>query len=192
MPRLLPLRRRTQPDRPDEQPVSGPAPDEGGPLNGAATSFEPFVPVPRQRPAYEADSEPEPQPEAPRVQEPPTGPPASGVRVQLDVLLVALGLIAGGVFGTLLKLDRVRNPDVETWWPAAILGVAVLWMLIALIRRQVAAFLGGAALAGVGLSLLMDTQDIAAAEKTLLGMVLVTVGLGIVIRGFLIRQRTPV
>jgi len=41
-------------------------------------------------------------------------------------------------------------------------------MLIALIRRQVASFLGGAALAGIGLSLLMDTQDIALVKDTLL------------------------
>jgi hypothetical protein len=36
----------------------------------------------------------------------------------------------------------------------------------------------------------MDTQDIANARETLLGVVLLAVGLGIVIRGFLLRGRT--
>ena len=70
------------------------------------------------------------------------------------------------------------------------LVVAGLWMLIALVRRQVTSFLGGAALVGVGLSALLDAQDIAALRDTLLGTVLVTVGLGVVVRGFLLRGRT--
>ncbi len=44
--------------------------------------------------------------------------------------------------------------------------------------------------AGVGLSALLDAQDIAALRETLLGIVLVAVGLGIVVRGFLLRGRT--
>ncbi|NLF79338.1 MAG: hypothetical protein GX573_26890, partial [Chloroflexi bacterium] len=71
-----------------------------------------------------------------------------------------------------------------------ILVGAALWMLAALVQRRIAPFLGGAAAAGVGLSLLMDTQDIAAADQTLLGIVLATVGLGIIIRGFLLRQQS--
>ncbi len=114
--------------------------------------------------------------------------PAFGIR--FSVLLLALVLIAGGVFGTLLIQDRLRA-DVETWWPAALVGMGVVWMLIALARRQITAFLGGAALTGVGLSALMSTQNIATFRETVLGVVLVAIGLGIVVRGFLLRQRAP-
>ena len=110
--------------------------------------------------------------------------------LQWGYLLLTLVLIVGGVFGTLLNRDQVSG-RLEEWWPAAIIIMAGLWMLIALVRRQATSFLGGAALAGVGLSLIMHKQDIADYQETLLGMVLVTAGLGIVIRGFLLRQRTP-
>ncbi|MEB2287157.1 MAG: hypothetical protein OZ934_03500 [Anaerolineae bacterium] len=115
--------------------------------------------------------------------------PAAGARLRFWVLLLALALIAGGIFGTLLRQDRLREEAVA-WWPAILLVASALWMLIALVRRQVTSFLGGAALAGVGLSALLDAQDIAALRETLLGIVLVAVGLGIVVRGFLLRGRT--
>jgi hypothetical protein len=117
-------------------------------------------------------------------------------RLALDVdfqpgMLVALGvLIAGGIFGGLLKQDRVSDEAAE-WWPLAGVGLAVLWLLAALIRRRVTESLGAAALAGVGLAALMETQDIARFGETLFGVMLVTLGLGIVIRGFLLRQQAP-
>jgi hypothetical protein len=114
----------------------------------------------------------------------------SGSGLRWDYLLLALILIGGGIFGALLNQDRLQA-QIEEWWPLAVVVVAALWMIIALARRQVASFLGGAALAGVGLSLLMNNQDIADFKQTVLGMVLVTAGLGIVIRGFVLRQRTP-
>jgi hypothetical protein len=116
--------------------------------------------------------------------------PEWDVDVRWGVLFVVSLLIAGGIFGTLLNQGRLRD-EVEAWWPVTILILAGGWMLVALLQRQVMAFLGGAACAGVGLSFLMSTQDIAAVEETLLGMVLITIGLGVVIRGFLLRQRVP-
>ncbi len=117
-------------------------------------------------------------------------PPASGTALRWDYLLLAVVLIGGGIFGALLNRDRLQA-QIEEWWPLAVVVVAAAWMIIALARRQVASFLGGAALAGVGLSLLMNNQDIAGFKETVLGMVLVTAGLGIVIRGFVLRQQTP-
>ncbi|HVO68639.1 MAG TPA: hypothetical protein VMT24_01255 [Aggregatilineaceae bacterium] len=164
-------------------------------------AFEPFVPVSGGESAY-AEDEAESAyviPEAPRRRLRLPRPrlphitlirPVPGVEIRVVVLIVAAGLVLTGVFGTLLNLGRIRA-DVEEWWPLAVIVVAVLWMLIALIRRQVASFLGGAAFGGVGLSLLMGTQGIAKSDETLLGMVLVAVGLGIVIRGFLLRQQSP-
>lgn len=113
-----------------------------------------------------------------------------GIVFRLDVLLLALFLIAAGIFGTLLYQDRLQD-DIVAWWPVAIIAGGALWMVLMLVRRQVAPFLGGSAFAGVGLSLLLNSQDIAAFEETVLGVVLVTVGLGIVVRGLLLRQRVP-
>lgn len=169
--------------------------------------IEPFVPVAAAGyDEYDADAAEDDEPAAPVVDAaPPRAPrrrlrlprprlrvrlPDSGPTLRLSVLLAALFLVAAGVFGTLLVQDRLQA-DIEMWWPLALVVVAGVWMLVALIRRQVALFLGGAGFAGVGLSLLLDTQDIAVVDSTLLGVVLVTVGLGIVIRGFLLRQRAP-
>jgi hypothetical protein len=110
----------------------------------------------------------------------------SGGRLRWGWLVLALALIAGGVLGTLLRQGRLREEDIA-WWPVIVLALAGLWMLLALARRRVASFLGGALLAGVGFSALLDAQDVAALRETLLGLALVSTGLGIVIRGFLLR-----
>jgi hypothetical protein len=163
--------------------------------------IEPFVPVEDDDfGVYEYDAGPETASPAressrrgrfsrPRLSLRPAAP-GSGSALRWDYLLLALLLIGGGIFGALLNQDRLQA-DIEEWWPLAVVVVAALWMIIALVRRRIASFLGGAALAGVGLSLLMNNQDIAGFKETVLGMVLVTAGLGIVIRGFVLRQRTP-
>ncbi|MCZ7541872.1 MAG: hypothetical protein M5U29_18555 [Anaerolineae bacterium] len=202
MPRLRPFGRRSR-RREDEEPApwldDELAPPEDEALAGdldtgddaAAEPFEPFVPVPA-RPGYASDEaeayEPGPRRRR-RLGVPRPRRPALNLRIQFGVLVLVIVLVGGGIFGTLLKQGRL-DPEIEEWWPAAIIAVAGLWMLAALFQRRIASFLGGAAAAGVGLSLLMDTQDIAAAEQTLLGIVLATVGLGIVIRGFLLRQQS--
>jgi hypothetical protein len=113
-----------------------------------------------------------------------------GINIEWGYLLLALALIVAGIFGALLNRGQVPD-NIEEWWPLAIVVAAAVWMVVALARRQVASFLGGSALAGVGLSLVMNNQDIADFRETLLGMVLVTAGLGIAIRGFLLRQQNP-
>ena len=202
MPRLRPLGRRSrrrddEPSEPAEPWLDGQsAPPDADALAGDMDEpFEPFVPVPG-RSGYTDDAvdfAPESRwrrrrrlsrPLVPRPRQ-----PLFSVHIRFGVLALVIVLIGGGIFGTLLKQERLER-DVEVWWPAAILAGAGLWMLAALIQRRIAAFLGGAAAAGVGLSLLMDAQGIAAAEQTLLGVVLATVGLGIVIRGFLLRQQS--
>lgn len=162
--------------------------------------FEPFVPVQGDYAAYdEADGTTEtafPEPGPPRRRRRLRLPRRSLPRVSLDLpvrwdmLLVVIVLIAAGIFGTLLLRGDLAD-SVEEWWSVVVFAFAGLWMLFALLRRHVTAFLGAAAVAGVGLSLIMDGQDIAQFEETVLGMVLVTTGLGIGIRGLLLRQRTP-
>ena len=199
MRRLRPLRRRQRDARLEETSLE----DED---MVEAEEFQPFVPVSAERDYYDDESVAEIETEyvSPerrrRVRLPRLGLPrvrlrrprglAVGIDVQWGVFLIVVFLIGGGIFGTLLSRGQLRD-QVEMWWPVGILVIAGVWMLVALVRRQITPFMGGAAFAGVGLSLLMSTQDIAAVEETLLGVVLVTLGLGIVIRGFLLRQRTP-
>ena len=204
MPRLRPFGRRSR-RREDDEPApwledeSAPPEDEApadafdtGEDAAGDESFEPFVPVPA-RPDYDGDEAgdypPETRRRRRRVSLPRPRRPALDLGIRFGALALVIVLVGGGIFGTLLKQGRLE-PEIEEWWPAAIIAGAGLWMLAALFQRRITSFLGGAAAAGVGLSLLMDTQDIAAAEQTLLGIVLATVGLGIVIRGFLLRQQT--
>ena len=187
--------RRRRPYRQPDETVSAQMADEfegGGPARGdEELPIEPFVPVSGADAADRAYAYP--SAETPAAEEEPASQrrlprPSPDVRLRFGVLLLALALIAGGILGTLQRQDRLRE-EVTIWWPVVPLAVAVLWMLIALVRRQVTSFLGGAALAGFGLSALLDAQDIAAFGDTLLGTVLVTVGLGVVVRGFLLRGR---
>lgn len=198
MPRLRPFGRRSRRSEdpepapwledesalPEDEALAG---DIGPGEDAADEAFEPFVPVPAQ-PGYAADEGDDYPRERRRSLARPRRPRVS-VRIRFGVLVLLIVLIAGGIFGTLMKQERLE-PAIEEWWPVAILVGAALWMLAALVQRRIAPFLGGAAAAGVGLSLLMDTQDIAAADQTLLGIVLATVGLGIIIRGFLLRQQS--
>lgn len=201
MRRLRPLHRRAR-QQEREAYTTEPAPEELEPQDQLA--FEPFIQVSGTASDEEeqetlADMQviqrsPEREERPRRVRLPQVHIPRihlsrPDIQLRLDVLFVVVFLVALGIFGTLLNLDRI-NTTGRAWWPVTIIVSALLWMIIALLRRQVASFLGGAALAGVGLSLLMDTQDIANARETLLGVVLLAVGLGIVIRGFLLRGRT--
>lgn len=165
-------------DEPDIEPfvpVSGEYDDETDP-GADASSAQPVAPAPAPRRRWRL----------PRLT---LRWPGLARRFQWSYLLLALLLFAAGVFGMLLKQDEIQG-ELAAWWPLVVVSIGGLWMLAALVRRQISSFLGGSAFAGVGLSLLLDTQAIAPVEETLLGLVLVTAGLGIVIRGFLLRQQT--
>lgn len=193
MRRLRPIRRRDRQREIEDMP-----PPDSEMADEDEASFEPFVPVPAQHEPGDDDDTESAYPEIPsrrrlRLPHVPRlrlSRPRTGITIRFGVLMLAVALIAGGIFGTLINQDRL-NPDIESWWPAVVIAGAIVWMLAALLQRRVTSLLGGAALGGVGLSLLMDVQDIAAFQETLLGVVLITVGLGIVIRGFLLRQQTP-
>lgn len=180
MRRLRPISRRRR-QREEARP-----PDEGFEI-APEDDLQPFVPVESAPPddSY-ADPDPAyaPAPEwAPR-------PPRSGPRyaVSAGMLALALLLLVAGAVGTLLNLNRLELslPDA---WPLGVLLAAVIWLGGALSRRDVASVLGASALAGAGLSALLDTQGIAAWRETMLGIVLIALGLGIVIRALLLRQR---
>ncbi len=162
--------------------------------------FQPFVPVARSYEGYEDEPEdadtyyPEPE-RAPRrrrlrLRGPRLPQLRVGAAIRWDMLLLVVLLIAAGGAGTWLVRGDVPE-TVRAWWPGTLAAFAGVWMLVALLRQHVESFLGATVFAGIGLSLLMDTQDIAPFEETLFGVMLVTLGLGIVIRGFLLRQRVP-
>lgn len=107
--------------------------------------------------------------------------------VRPGLLFLSAGLVAGGIFWTLYNLGRVSE-EWREWWPAALLGFALLWSLLALITRRAGALLAATTLAGISISLLLDTQGYVTWQETLIGVVLVTIGIGIIVRGFLLRQ----
>jgi hypothetical protein len=107
--------------------------------------------------------------------------------VRPGLLLLAIGLVTGGVFWTLYNLDATSR-QAEAWWPAVLLGFGLIWALVALVSRRAAAFLAATALVGISISLLLSAQDLLEWRETLAGTVLITVGVGIVARGFLLRE----
>lgn len=190
MPRLRTFRRKSRADEFDEFQA-----DAALPFEDDDAPFVPFVSVESER-SYsldEDDASRAPYEEARRRGRPqftrPDFRPASPIEVRPGMLGLAAALIALGIFGTLLNRGEVEG-DVRAWWPAALIAFAVLWMLVALVRQRIPSFLGAAAVAGVGVSLLLDTQGVVPVEETLLGLILVAAGLGIVVRGFLLRQTT--
>ncbi|NJL95563.1 MAG: hypothetical protein HC915_18470 [Anaerolineae bacterium] len=103
------------------------------------------------------------------------------------MLLLALGLVSGGIFWTLDNLGRIPAAYQDSW-AVALVGFTLAWSFLALLNRHVTAFMAGTALIGVSLSLLLNVQAIAAWRETLVGLVLITIGLGIIARGLLLRQ----
>jgi hypothetical protein len=198
MRRLRPIHRRARDRQREEMPPPVPAEDEDA-LNETIdeSAFVPFVPVSSREVQDEEDAysslphQRRARIRRPYFHRPHLARPSLGLEMNPGLFLIVLLLIASGIFGTLLNLDRVQS-QVRSWWPVVLVIGAVLWMFAALLRRRIASFLGGAACAGVGISLLLDSQDIAPLDKTLMGVVLITTGLGIVIRGFLLRQRTSI
>jgi hypothetical protein len=109
--------------------------------------------------------------------------------VRPGLLLLASTLIAGGVLWTMHNRGQL-SADIEQWWPAFVVALGFAWAILALIGRRVAEFLAAVALMGIGISLLLDTQDIITWQETIVGIVLITVGVGIIARGLLLRQGT--
>ena len=107
------------------------------------------------------------------------------------LLLLSIGLIAGGIFWTLHNRGQ-SSESVEAWWPLALLGFALLWAIFALAARRAASFLAASALAGLSISLLLDAQDLLTWRETLVGTVLIAVGIGIIARGLVLRQGSVV
>jgi hypothetical protein len=118
--------------------------------------------------------------------------PRTGFWSKVDapgLFLVALALVVGGIFFTLLNVAEL--PAIVTnWWPIVTLVISFAWSFSALKQRNAAAFLGGAGAVGLSISMLLHTQEIADFGETFVGFVLISIGTGVIMRGLLLRQAT--
>lgn len=123
--------------------------------------------------------------------ETPSRPAIAGARLPFEInlfwLLVVIALAAFAVGMALNNLGLLPTAILTTW-PVVVLVLAALWFLAALIRRNPKALLGSTALLGAALSLLLAAQQIAPLGATLVGLVFISVGAGLLLRGLLIRQ----
>lgn len=111
--------------------------------------------------------------------------------VRPEILTIAISLIVGGIFWTLHNRGETSQ-TLEIWWPLAILLLGLGWALWSLIQRRPTPFLAAMALTGIGISVLLDTQDYLKWHETLIGIALMTLGVGIMARGLLLRQGSVV
>jgi hypothetical protein len=167
------VRPQVEPPKPGEEIVEGVIEEERAlvPLDQPAAEGQ------QARPGYQG-IQPVPRP-AQR--------PAAKRVIHPGFLLAALGLLVGGMFFTLL--NNADLPEVvDRWWPMVSLVIALIWSLSALARRNATSFLGGAAVTGLSISLLLHTQGVAQFRETFVGVTLISLGLAIVVRGLLLRQ----
>ena len=98
------------------------------------------------------------------------------------ILLIALSV------GLILNNLGVLPQSILAYWPLALLILSALWTVLALIRRRVRSLLGSTALLGLSIALfLITTGNIIASGSTLLGIMLISVGAGLLLRGLLLR-----
>ncbi len=109
--------------------------------------------------------------------------------VNPGLAIITTGLVVGGIFWTLANLGAT-SATVDTWWPGVFLALSVAWALYTLLTRQASPFLAAAALSGLSVSLLLHTHDLLLWRETVLGSVLIAVGLGVIVRGLVLRQGT--
>jgi len=107
--------------------------------------------------------------------------------VNWGALLLVLVLIAVTVFILLLN-EGVLPPEVVIYWPLAVAVPSVLWLFIALVRRNSRSVLAAAALLGVSISLLLASLKVPLGS-TLVGITFITTGAGIMLRGLLLRNQ---
>lgn len=133
---------------------------------------------------------PEPEPEPAEEAAPLVSVRSRRSQVNWGVLGTIILLIALTAF--LFGLSRNALPvEILTWWPAAILVVAILWLFGSLARGRASGAIGAAGLIGIGLSLLLATAFHVSLSSTLVGITFIALGMGVILRGLLIRP-TPI
>ena len=105
-------------------------------------------------------------------------------QINRTVLLLIISLALLG--GLSLINQRVIWPTaVQTWWPLSIIGVAALWFIGALFRHSANGWLFSTVLLGLAISLLLSTAYSMSFGVIWLGVGLITIGAGTLLRGLL-------
>jgi len=99
-----------------------------------------------------------------------------------NVFLAAIGVSA------LLAEHTVIPPVIVSWWPSVVIGIALIWLFRSLVRRMAPGLLGSTTLLGLGISLLLATAYQTSFVSVWLGLTLVVIGMGIILRGLLWRN----
>lgn len=145
---------------------------------------------------HEADSTPEMESEAEAAESSPTpsvvvaeSRPVQTTRgISWLTVLLILALVALAVF-TILLNQGLLVEQVARWWPGVFTVLALLWLLVSLGRRDAHSLLGSMALLGISLSMLLAAQNIASIAATIVGLTFMAVGVGIILRGLLLRRQ---
>jgi len=105
-------------------------------------------------------------------------------KINQTVLLLVIGLAIVGI--SVIIGQRFGWPvAVMTWWPAAILIWALIWLIRALLRYSANGWLASCALLGLAISLLLTTAYGMSFSSLWLGVGLITLGAGTLLRGLL-------
>jgi hypothetical protein len=102
--------------------------------------------------------------------------------------IIALLLLTAFLYG---GSQNALPVEILTWWPAAILVISIVWLFSALARARAPGAIGAAGLTGIGLSLLLATAFQVALGSSLVGITFIALGMGVILRGLLIRP-TPI
>lgn len=103
-------------------------------------------------------------------------------------LLTLIGLVVLTVGLVLFNLGLLPS-SVLRWWPLLLLIPSFMWFLATLFRRRIKGLLGSTALLGISVSLLLAAQNVAPPGATLIGVLFITVGAGLLLRGLLLSQQ---
>lgn len=106
--------------------------------------------------------------------------------VRPSILLVATGLISVGIFWTLHNRGQTAS-QIDQLAPLLLLAFALIWSIYALVTARPTTFLAATTLVGISISFWLDMQDLIAWHKTFIGAILITVGIGIMARGLVLR-----
>lgn len=113
-----------------------------------------------------------------------TLPRRPSFHVAWDALLTILAVLLAGTAWLLSNFDLLPA-EVPSLFPAFGAGFSLLWALISLIRRNPHTIIYSTALLGAAISLLLSAQGIAPIGTTLVGLTLISLGAGLILRGLL-------
>ncbi len=109
--------------------------------------------------------------------------------VNWPVLFIIVALVALTA-GLVLQNLNLLPLTVQTWWPVTLLVPALVWLLIALLRRNPRQLLGSTTLLGLALGLTLITSNILSANTaSVFGVAAIVIGAGLLLRGLLMNQQ---